>query len=260
MAQFTRKAPQVKHRWLLPILPLTILTAVSLIAMVESVSLAATAECQVTDLIDAGTIEGMTTWKGITLTIPPLTITVERDNYSGLVPSPLPEATPYLRSSRIAWGNTENHGIPTIDACLGQDIRKSAFFNQAMIKSIGKTQAKSHTQLMRIPALPYDGKRQVLKIRTTVPEIGISAPYKTATFIGPVQDIRKPILSDARTVSRTIATLPPTVKAPSLFGGQPFVALNPLQSALQLSDNQPLRMNVTTEQALHNGNCAGGCP
>jgi hypothetical protein len=257
--QFTQKAQQAEHRWLSPILPF-ILAAVSLIATIDPASLAAAAECQVTDLIDGGTIEGMTTWKGVTLTIPPLTVTVERDIYGGLAPSPLPETTPHLRSSRIAWGNTENHGIATIDACLGQDIRKSALFDHAMIKSIGKTQIKGHTQFMKVPALPYNGKRQVLKIRTTLPEIGISAHYKTATFIGPVQDIRKPILPDARSVSWAVARLPSTVETPSLFGGQPFVAMNPLQGGLQLPDNQSLRMNLTTELALHNGNCAGGCP
>ncbi len=51
-------------------------------------STVAAAECRVTDLIDGGTIQGMPTWNGTTLSILPLTITVERDFYGGLVPSP----------------------------------------------------------------------------------------------------------------------------------------------------------------------------
>ena len=254
---FTQKAQQAENRWLSPLLP-SILAAVSLIATLDPASLAAAAECQVTE--DGGTIQGMPTWKGTTLSILPLTITVERDIYGGLVASPVLEVAPYMKSSRITRGNTENQGIATIGACLSQDIRKSALFNQAMIKSIGKTQAKAHTQVMRASALPYNGKRQVLTIRTTPPEIGTPVRYKTATIIGPVQEIRKPILSDGRSVSQAVAALPSTVESSSLFGVQPFVTLNPFQSARQLQDNESLRMNLTTMQALNGGNCASGCP
>lgn len=257
--QFTQKAQQVEHRWLPPMLP-SILASVSLIATVDPSSLAAAAECPVTDLLDGGTIQGMPTWKGTTLSILPLTITVERDIYGGLVPSPVLEVAPYMKSSRIVLGKTDNQGIATIDACLIQDIRKSALFTQAMIRSIVKSPAKAHTQFMKVPDLPYNGKRQVLRIRTTLPEIGISAHYKADTLIGPVQEIRKPVLSDDRTVSQAIATQPSTVQSHSLLGGQPFVALNPFQSALQLPDNESFRMNLTTEQALQGGNCTSGCP
>ncbi len=248
---FTQKAQQAKNRWLSPLLP-SILTAVSLIATLDPASLAAAAECQVTE--DGGTIQGMPTWKGTTLSILPLTITVERDIYGGLVPSPVLEVAPYMESSRIVRGNTENQGIATIGVCLSQDIRKSARFNQALIKSNGKTQAKAHTQVMKVSALPYNGKRQVLTIRTTPPEIGTPARYKTATIIGPVQEILKPILSDGRSVSQAVAALSSTVESSSLFGGQPVVASTPFQSALQLQGNESLRMNLTTMQALHDGN------
>lgn len=160
----TQKAQQAEHRWLSPLLP-SIVAAVSLIAIVHPASLAAAAECQVTK--DGGTIHGMPTWKGTTLSILPLTLTVERDIYGGLVPSPVLEVAPYMNSSRIARGNTEDQGIVTNDACLSQDIRKSARFNQAMITSSGKTPAKAHRQVMKVAALPYNGKRQVLTIRTT---------------------------------------------------------------------------------------------
>ena len=254
---FTQKTQQVEHRWLSPLLP-SIVLAVSLIAIVVPASLAAAAECQVTEA--GGTIQGMPTWKGTASSILPLTITGERDIYGGLLPSPVPEVAPYIKSSRIVRENTENQGIATIGACLSQDVRQSALFNQTMITSIGKTQAKDHTQVMKVSALPYNGKRQILTVRTTPPEIGISARYKTPTIIGPVQEIQKPVLSDERSMSQVIAALPSTVESPSLFGGQPFVAVNPFQSARQLPENESLRMNLTTMQALHDGNCAGGCP
>lgn len=257
--QFTRNPQQVEIRQLSPMLPL-ILATVSLIATVNPASPATAAECQVTDPADGGTPQGMTTWKGITLNIPPFTMTVERDIYREFISSPLPEVAPYMNSSRIAWGNTENKAATTSDTCWNQSARKSALFNQAMIRSIVKIPAKGHTQFMRFPDLSYNGKRQVLKTRTTLPEIEISPRYNTSTVIGPVQEIQKPGLSNDRTVSQAGATLPYTVQSLSLLGRRPLAASNPFQSALQLPVNESLRMNLTTTQALHGGNCADGCP
>jgi hypothetical protein len=224
------------------------------------VSTVAAAECRVTDLINGGTIQGMPTWKGTTLSILPLTITAERDFYEELIPSPVLAVAPYMESSRIVLGKTQNQGMATIGVCLSQDLRKSALFNHAMFRFIVKSPAKAHTQFMNVPVLLYNGKRQGLTIRTTPPEIRISARYKADTLIGPVEEIRKSVLSDNRSVSQAVATLPSTVESPSLFGGQPSVALNPFQSALQLPGNESFRLNMTTAQALHGGNCASGCP
>ena len=223
-------------------------------------STVAAAECRGTDLIDGGTIQGMPTWKGTTLSILPPSITGERDFYGGLVPSPVLEVAPDMESSRIVRGKTENQGMATIGACLSQDLRKSALFNHAMFRFNVKSPAKAHTQFMKVPVLLYNGKRQGLTIRTTPPEFGISARLKADTLIGPVQEIRESVLSDNRTVSQTVATLPSTVESLSLFGGQPSVASNPFQRALQRPDNESVPMNLATGQVLHGGNCASGCP
>ena len=255
--QFPQKVRQAEHRWLSPLLP-SILSAVTLIVTVAPASLVAAAECQVAE--DGGTIQSMTIWKGTTSSTLPRTITEERDIYGGLVPSPILEIAQYMNISRIGLGNTENQKIATVGVCLSQDIRKRARFNQAMIKPIGKIQANAHTKVMKFSALPYNGKRQVLTIRTTPPEIGIAAHYKAPTLIGPVQEIQTPTLSDVRSVSQSVAALTSSVEFPSLSGGQPFVVLNPFQNALQLQDNESLRMNRTTMQALDNRNCVSGCP
>ena len=101
---FTQKAPQAENRWLLPLLP-SILADESLIATVDSASLTAAAECHVTE--DGGTIRGMTTWKNITSSTLPRTITVERDLYGGLVPSPVLEIAlaplPHLNPSALIF-------------------------------------------------------------------------------------------------------------------------------------------------------------
>ncbi len=239
IAQCSQQAQRVKNRWLAPLL-LSILATASFILPVAFASLAAATECQVTE--DGGVIQGMPTWKGHTSSLLPLTITVEGDTYRGLVLSPALEIIPNMNNSRFAWSNMESHGIATIDSCLSQDIRKNARITQAMTTSSGRTQAKAHRQVMKVSALPYNGKRQVHTIRTTPPEIGISPRDKASTLIGPVQEIEKSILSDERSV------------------GQPFVALNPFQNALQLTDNESSHMNLTTMQAMDNRNCVSGCP
>jgi hypothetical protein len=255
--QLPQNAQQKKNEWLPPLL-LSILAAVNLIQIGGTASLAVAAECQFTE--DSGTIKGMTAWKGTTSNILPLTITMEGDIYGRLVPPPVLEVATYMKSSRIAWGNRENQEVAIIGSCLSQDIRKSALFNQAMITSIGKTQAKVQTKVMKAFALPYDGKRQIHTMRTTLPEIEISARDKTSTIIGPVQEFQKPILFDKRSVSQSVAAVPATVEFPFLFDEQPLVAVSPFQNALPLPDNESLRMNRTTTQVLHAGNCANGCP
>jgi hypothetical protein len=254
--QFPRRAQQAGNRRLSPLLSF-IVGAVSLIAAVDPVSLAAAAECQIIE--DGGTVQGMTIWRGTTSSTLSYTITAERDIYAGLVPASMLEVAP-MNNSRFTWGNRENQEIATIGVCMSQDIRKSAHFNQAMIGSIGKTQAKVPTKTMKVFALPYNGKRQIHTMRTTLPEIEISARDKVFTIIGLVQEIRKSNLSDERSVSQIVATLPSTVESFSLLGGQPFVAVNQIQDALPLPDNESLRMNRTTTQVLHAGNCANGCP
>ena len=228
--------------------------------ILAGVSPVAAAECQFTDVIDGGTIQGLPKWKGTTLSILPLTITVERDISVGLVPSPVLGVARYMTNNRILLGKTENQGMATIGACTSQDIRKSALFNHAMFRSIVKSPSKAHTPFMNVPALLYNGKRPGLMIRTTPLEIGISARYKPDTRIGPVQEIQTSPLSDNRTVSQAVAMGLSTVESAPLLGGQPFVASNSFQRALQRSDDESLRMNLETTQALHGGNCSRGCP
>lgn len=254
--QLPQKAQQKKNEWLSSVV-LSTLATVSLIQIGGTSSLAAAAECQFPE--DRGTIQALATWKGCTLSILPASITLEWDTYGGLVPSSMLEVVP-MNNSRFPWGNTENQEIAPIGGCLRQDVRKSALFNQAMVAPSGKTQAKAQKQILKFLTLPFDGKRQIHMIRSAPLEIGISVRGKLFTIIGPIQEFQKPILSDERNASRSVAALPATLEFPSLFGGQPFVALNQIQDARQLPDNESLRMNRTTTQALHAGNCASECP
>ena len=203
-------------------------------------------------------VQGMTPWKGDTSRTLSLTDTITREIYDGgFAPSLVRESAP--NNSRFAWGNMVGQEIASVGACLRQDIRKSARFNQAVITSLGKPKAKAHKPAMKVSILPYSGKRHVSRMRTTPLEVGISAHDQAPIIIGPVQETKNLILSDERRASQSGAA-PPSIGQFQSFGGQPFVALNPFQSALQLPDNESLRMNLTTTQALHEGNCANGCP
>jgi hypothetical protein len=256
-SHFAQKAQQAENRWLLSLLPI-ILAAESLIATVDPASLASAAECQVNE--DGGTIQGMTTWKSTASSPLTLMITVEQDTYGGVIPSPVLKIAQYMDPSRIGLGNTENQDMATIDVCLSQDIRESALYHHAMIASIGTTQVKAHTKAKKVIVLPYKGNRQMLRIRTTMPDIAISVRNTPRTIIGPVQEIHKPTPPDARSMSQAVATPPSILQSPSPFGGQPLVPMNPFQKALQLPGNESLRMNLTTAQSVHDGTCAGGCP
>ena len=109
--------------------------------------------------------------------------------------------------------------------------------------AIGKTQGKARKQSMHVSTLPYNGTKHVLSIRTTPTEIGVSLREKSAAIIGPVQEIRTP-----------------TLQPGSLFGAWPFDAPDRFKSTVQEPDNESHRMNLTTAQALHGGNCPNGCP
>ena len=223
---FTQKAPHARNRWLLPLLP-SILAVVSPMATVGPLRLAAATDSPITE--DSCTIQSMATWKGTTSNIPPFTIIPERNMYGGIAPSSVLESPPNMTRGRMAC-------------------------------TIGKTQSKARRQSTHVSALPYNGKKHVRPIRTIPTEIGVSLREKSPAIIGPVQEIRKPTLSHERLVNQTVAAQPSTVESISLFGGQPLGALNRFSSALPEPDNESHRMNVTTAQALHGGNCPNGCP
>ena len=205
----TQYAQQKNIRRPSPLL-LSILAVASLVATVGPASLAVAAECQIAQ--ESGTTQDMTTWKVIPSTIFPLTITVERDIYGRVIPSPLREIAPYMKSNRTILGDTEKQHVATIGACVSQDIRDNVLFNQTLLSPIGKTLAKAHKPAIKAFALPYTGKRQVLTIRTTPPEIRASLHYKAdSILIGPVQEIRKSVLADERSVSQILAAQPSTV-------------------------------------------------
>ena len=114
------------------------LTAVVLLIVTAIVtSPAAAVECQRTDVSDGGTLQGLKAWNQTPFNIPPLTITVQRDVYEGILSSSLLEDVTPMKRSRLFDGNRENRRVSSIDTCWSQYVRKGATIQQAMIKSFG---------------------------------------------------------------------------------------------------------------------------
>lgn len=244
--QFHQYAQQTELEHVSRIIP-ALVGVTLLMGLFAPAALASPANCQAIDLSRSGAIESLTSWKDTSL---PLTLTVQRD----LLPALFLEAAPLLRSTRF------NHGIGSGNTCWIQSFRRNTMVNQAMVRSTGKGSVKSITQVMRVPALPYNGKRQVLQARTILPEIIITPRDRTSSIIGPVQENGKTDQSNIAGLHQAMAIRPSSSESLSLFEGWPIPATDVLKTSFRLPVNESLRMNMTTTQALHGGNCASGCP
>ncbi len=217
-----------------------------LMGLAAPAALASPADCQSVEMSRSGAIEGITSWKDTSL---PLTLTVQRD----LLPALVLEAAPLLRSTR------SNQWIGSGNTCWSQSFRRNTVINQALVRSVGKGSSKSIT-VMRVPAFSYNGKRQVLQTRTILPESIITPRDRTSSLIGPVQESVKTHQSHIAGLSQAMAIGPFLSEPQSLFEGRPILATDALKTNFRLSVDESLRMNMTTTQALHGGNCASGCP
>lgn len=249
--QFQQHTRQIEIENVSHIIP-ALIGVTLLMGLFAPAALASPTDCQAVDLSRSGAIgvaiDGITRWKD---TSSPLTVTVQRDR----LPALFLEAAPLLRSTRF------KQGIASGNTCWSQSFRKNTVGNQAMVRSIGKGSLRSITQVMRVPVLPSNGKRQVLQARTILPEIIITPRNRISSIIGPVQENVKTDQSNITSLNQAMAIKPSSSnESLSLFEGRPILAMDALKTSFQLPVNEPLRMNMTTTQALHGGNCASGCP
>lgn len=245
--QFQQHPQQTEINNVSPIIP-ALVGVTLLMGLFAPAALASPADCQALDLSRNGAIDGITRWKDTSF---PLTITVQRD----LLPTLFLEAAPPLRSTRF------KQGIGSGNTCWSQSFHKNTVDNQTMVRSIGKGSLRSITQVMRVPALPSNRKRQVLQARTILPEVIIILRNRTSSIIGPVQENVTTDQSNITSLNQTVTIRLSSPNEPlSLFEGRQILTMDALKTSFQLPVNEPLRMNMTTTQALHGGNCASGCP
>ena len=93
-----------------------------------------------------------------------------------------------------------------------------------------------------------------------LPEIIITPRDRTSSIIGPVQENEKTDQSNIAGLHQAMAIRPSSSESLSLFEGWPIPTTDVLKTSFRLPVNESLRMNMTTTQALHGGNCASGCP
>ena len=246
MTHFTQAAQQVERRWL-SFLVRSLSLAAGIIVILQPASLIAAAECPVNK--DNQRIHGNVRWEGITSPIQAFSIAVAQDCFC--------ELTPYMSGSRFISGKTDTPKMTMMTGCQNLHAGKTAILHQTTFSPIGKV--ISQKQSLKASTLPYNGKRQVLKIRMTPPEITPSAIHTPSTFIGPVQEIQKSILSDEGSMTQARALALPIDKTPSPFEVYPLGPLSLSQNIQRQPDAESHQMRLITSQALHGRDCVSDC-
>jgi hypothetical protein len=235
------------------------LGVVLLMGGLTPIASASLSECQGVDPIQGDFIRGLNdTDASFQILMPTLTL---QQRLYGTLPDPVLKATFSLRGSRFGRGDMENRDPNSSDGCWGQSFRKNLVVKQAMIKSNGKGVSKGLTQVMKAPALPYNGQRQVFRTRATLPGMGTSFPRQLLpSIIGPVQENATDGQSNMPSPRQAMVMGPSSNELFPLFEGYPISTSDRPKSGFWLPGNESLRMNMTTTQVLHGGNCANGCP
>jgi hypothetical protein len=248
MTHCTQTAQQTERPWLSRLFG-ALVAATVVMATLQPTGLAAAAECFANE--DTAAVQDTLHWEGISSPIQTLpTIILSHNCFCGL--------TPYLNSSRFVLGKADNPGNTIFTACLSLKSGKMGRSDQVSLSSIGTV--TSQMQPLRTSALPYTGKRHVLKIRTTPPNLKPSAGYKPSALIGPVQEIQKTLLPDESRANPAIPNAPPLATAPALFEDYSLGPFHLFQSTQRLPKTESHSMNLTTTRALHGRDCVSECP
>ena len=233
--------------------------AILLISGFAPIASAITADCQSSGLLRSHVMGDGWTYGGTAFEVPAPLLTAQRNLFDPLGPASVLEATPLLKSSRFGRGMAENDQAG-VSACWTQPLRKTPVVDQAVIKSTSKGFSKGFMQVMRVPLLPSKGKRHILQTRTILPDMEILPRQATVTMIGPAQETLPADQSGASSLQQVFAMRLASHESPSPFEGRSIFPSDALKTSIPLPVNESLRMNLTTTQALHGGNCANGCP
>lgn len=216
-----------------------------------SLVLALPVDCRRLDLSKGGAIEDIAAGVDRSRLAFPPTFTIQRD----LLPAPVLETSPLLKRSRVT------HGPGSELNCWSQSFRMMPLSNHTTTaRAVGKDPVKFILPVMKFSASPYIGKRQAFQTRMILPEMTITSRERTASIIGPI-DEHSPVdpsngtsLPQALGIRRTLgdSVIP--------LGNRLVTTVDPLTTGFRLPGNESLRMNRTTAQALHAGNCTSGCP
>lgn len=237
----------------------TVVAATLLLILLAPVGSSSATECSTGFASYSLPAERMPEGTGTPPPLLPLTLTIHRDLYAGLLLSPIREAAPLLRSSRFGRVKLENRITGSGETCGSQYVPAQALVNPAVLTSSTKRASRLLTPAMKGMVLFYNGSRRNLKTRLMPQENEMNA-RKTASMIGPIQEIDKPSQFGTAPFDQAIAVRLPQVDPLPLFQQRSIMAIDSFQTGIRPPGNESLRMNMTTTQALHGGNCANGCP
>lgn len=188
------------------------------------------------------------------LLTPSFSLTHQRDifGFGEFALTPSLQSKLLSKSAQFSRLDNPERTPPRVEGCGSQATRTKTPVNRAVIRGTGKDLPKYSMQLLSLRSLPHHGRRLVLKTRTTLPGLPFISRERTVGVIGPIQE---PPGEQPKILNLTQG---PALSVP--LETQPVFAMDPLRNTGRLPVSESFRMDMTTTQALHGGNCANGCP
>lgn len=225
--------------------------ALGFLATVGDKDAAAAFECPAMELAVPQPLLGRPTWSSrYEMNLPP--ITSRRGGGAEFLASPACTLAPSLSDGLIDGVVAQDQRIAPIRASGERGPRANATVNRAPTTGSRTMKTKSRIPTIKISIPPQSGNKHPLRARMTPIDIMAKTGERPSIIIGP---------TDQHSANQTTAiNLFPAV--PAAQSGRPPVGLSNLlpNAVLQLGYDESARMNVTTTQAIHGGECAYGCP
>lgn len=254
---------QTEIGWVPRMIPLLLLLGTLLFtSRLSPVAWASPLDCQYASFLRVEAIGGGSNDKNVPLPALSSTLTIQRNIFGSLEPAPAGSPTFAPSHFRVGRDNLDNRDLTRLNSCR-YSLRDHTVVMQAVIKSTGKALSKVFIPVMRQPTLSYSAKRHVPQIRAILPDIAIPPRDAASSLIGPIQENGRADQSNFLPRRRAVAAVaigPFPDESLPLFEGRPIFAADPLKTNFLLPGSESLRMNMTTTQALHGGNCANACP
>jgi hypothetical protein len=225
----------------------TVLMAWGFLATVWNGDAAAASECPAVELTTLEPILGRQTWTSrYQMNVPSI---VSRHDGTEFLPSPHCTRAP-LFQDRLIDGTDQP--IAPLRAPVKRSPRANATVNRAPIIAATTGKAQSRIATVRIDVRPYSEKVHAHRARMAPIDIMTKLGERPSVIIGPTDEHR--------------ANQTPAINlfpaAPLAQSGRPPVDLSHLlpTTVPQPGYDESARMNATTTQAIHGGECAYGCP
>ncbi len=241
---------QVERADALPLRTALALVAWGFLATVWNGDAAAASECPAVELTTLQPILGSQTWSSrYQMNVPSI---MSRHDDTEFLPSLLCTRTPLFQGYLIDGTSVRDQPSAPLPAAVKRSRRANATVNRAPIIATTPGAAPSRIATVKIDVRPYGEKIHSRRARMAAIDIMTKTGERPSVIIGPTDEHRA-------NQTPPINLFPAVPLAQS---GRPPIDLSRLlpSTVPQPGDDESARMNVTTTQALHGGDCAYGCP